>query len=255
MQSAALLLPPSVTEGPYILPNIRKLYLPDEGYTIFDTDLTSADAHIVAWDSDCRLLKEWLKNGLDIYTQIAREYYHEPDINKHDPRRRRFKSLCHATHYLGVAANIAGNSNIGLGVAEVARVQEWYFKLCPEIPQWQERIIGEINESQTVTNAFGYRYTHLGRIDKSTYNELVAWIPQSTVGILINHVMRNLDENVPTVQLLLQVHDSIVGQYPSELSSMQEAILAQSQIIIPYADPLIIPLGIKTSTVSWGDCK
>jgi hypothetical protein len=28
-----------------------------------------------------------------------------------------------------------------------------------------------------------------------------------------------------------------------------------SHVIIPYEDPLHIPTGIKTSTVSWGDCK
>ena len=28
-----------------------------------------------------------------------------------------------------------------------------------------------------------------------------------------------------------------------------------SQVIVPYPDPLIIPLGVKYSPTSWGDCE
>jgi DNA polymerase I-like protein with 3'-5' exonuclease and polymerase domains len=238
-----------------LMPNVRDIYIPDPGYTIFDVDLKAADAMVVAWESGCRLLKEWLNEGLDIYTQIAREYYHERDIVKSDPRRGRFKSLCHATHYLGIAANIAGNSNIGLSVTEVARVQDWYFKLCPEIKQWHERLIANVNSTHTVSNAFGYRFTYYTRIDHSTYNAAAAWIPQSTVANVIDHAMVNIDENLPDVQLLIQVHDSLVGQYPTEMPELQAQILEQSKIVVPYPDLLIIPPGIKTSLVSWGACK
>lgn len=239
-----------------MLPNVRKLFKPDPGHEMFDIDLSSADLRIVTWESNCRLMKEWFKEGLDPYTMVAREYYHEPAMTKKDPRRQRFKSLCHATNYLGVAKNIAANANIGLSVAEVARVQEWYFKLCPEIKAWQDRIKAEVDRSMTVRNVFGYRRKIFERKTANTYNEVVAWIPQSTVGILINHAMENIDNNLPLVELLMQVHDSLVGQYPIEdAEQMREAIIKESQIVLPYPeDPLIIPVGIKYSTESWGDC-
>lgn len=237
-----------------MLPNIRKLYIPDPGYTLFDIDLASADLRIVTWESDCKLMKEWFHAGYDPYTMVAREYYRDPSLHKDDPRRQKFKSLCHATNYLGLAENIAGNSNIGLGVAEVARVQQWYFTLFPEIKKWQDNLIETVNKERTIRNAFGYTFTFLGRLDKNSYNEAAAWVPQSTVGILINHAMVNIDKSLPEVQLLLQVHDSLVGQYPTSMPEMREQILAQSRIEIPYADPLIIPVGINTSEKSWGDC-
>lgn len=56
--------------------------------------------------------------------------------------------------------------------------------------------------------------------------------------------------------MLIQVHDSLVGQYPTHLAEgMQERILAASRVSVPYAKTLIIPSGIKTSTVSWGACE
>jgi len=238
-----------------MLPNVRKLFIPDPGYTFFDIDLSSADLRIVAWESDCKVLKQWLKEGKDPYTEVAKEYYHEASMSKQDPRRQRFKSLCHATHYLGVAKNIAGNPNIGLLVIEVERIQRWYFGMCPEIKAWQERLIKQITETMTVRNAFGYRHKFLCRLTHDTFNKGAAWIPQSTVGIVINHAMVNIDSNLPEVQLLLQVHDSLAGQYPTSMSYLRESIIEQSRIVIPYKDPLVIPVGVKTSEKSWGDCK
>jgi hypothetical protein len=83
--------------------------------------------------------------------------------------------------------------------------------------------------------------------------EALAWIPQSTVACVINRALLNLAVNVPQVELMLQVHDSLVGQYrtvyeKTVLPSVHENML----ITIPYPDPLIIPCGIKTSRVSWG---
>lgn len=239
------------------LPNIRKIFLPDPGYTMFDVDLASADLRIVAWESDCKLLKQWLKEGKDPYTEVAKEYYKEPNMSKGDSRRARFKSLCHALHYLGIPKNIANNANIGLLVIEVERIQKWYFGLCPEIPIWQERVKASVRNTMTFgPNVFGYRSRHLKRLENDTYNKAVAWTPQSTVGILINHALASIDNTLPEVELLLQVHDSLVGQYPSHMPELREAILRACEIILPYeGDPLVIPVGIKTSELSWGDCS
>jgi DNA polymerase I-like protein with 3'-5' exonuclease and polymerase domains len=86
--------------------------------------------------------------------------------------------------------------------------------------------------------------------------EALAWIPQSTVAITINKGWLNLVRTMPQVKILLQVHDSLVFQYPiSEHPHILDEIKKQLAIVIPYDDPLIIPVAIKTSTVSWGDCE
>ena len=82
-----------------------------------------------------------------------------------------------------------------------------------------------------------------------------AWIPQSTVGITINKIWLNIYNNAKEISVLLQVHDSLSGQFATSLKEQCVAKLyEQSKVIIPYDDPLIIPVGIATSEVSWGDC-
>ena len=236
------------------LPNIRKLFLPDPGFEIFDIDLASADLRIVVWESNERELKQMLAAGLDPYTEIAKEFHNDPSISKRDPRRQLFKSFCHGTNYLGSARGLA--KRLGLSVQQSERTQAWYFHRFPRIKQWQDDLKAKVTATRTITNAFGYRKYFFDRIDGTVFNRAAAWVPQSTVGLLINRIWDRLRKEEPDIQILLQVHDSLVGCYPIVRQSYYRARIQElSRIEIPYSDILVIPTGIKYSDKSWGDCK
>jgi uracil-DNA glycosylase family 4 len=234
------------------LPNVRKLFLPDPGHTFFDIDLDSADLRIVAYESDCKWLKAQLNAGRKPYVEVAKEYYRDPTITKHHKSYPVFKALCHGTHYLGTPSGLA--PRIGLLVHEVERIQKWYYDLCPEIKVWQEEIKKQVSGRRYITNILGYRFHFFDKIEGTIFNQAVAWIPQSTVACIINRGYVNIHNNLPEAQVLLQVHDSLAGQYPSHLGWVKDRIIEESRITLPYAEPLVIPVGIKTSTKSWGDC-
>ena len=237
----------------FTYPNIRKIFVPDHGYEFFDIDLDSADLRIVTWESDCKWIKECFAAGLKPYVELMKEYYHNPSMTKAHKQYTAFKSLCHGTNYLGTAAGVAGK--IGLLVHEVDKLQKWYFKRCPEIQQWQKQLINQVDTQHFVSNAWGYRLYWFDRVDDTAYRESIAWIPQSSVAILINHGFVNIDNNVPEVHVLLQTHDSLSGQYPcAGADHWKRVIVEQCTVPIPYPDPLIIPVGLKTSPNSWGDC-
>jgi len=59
-----------------------------------------------------------------------------------------------------------------------------------------------------------------------------------------------------SVQLQIQVHDSLAGQFLTSRADEELANLRKlASIVIPYEDPLVIPVGINTSSQSWGHCK
>lgn len=238
------------------LPNVRELYIPDPGKTYFDIDLDSADLRIVSWESDCAWMKEQFKQKRKPYIEVMKEYYHDQTMTKNSHPREygMFKSLCHGTNYLGTADGIA--PRIGLLVHETERIQKWYFGLCPEIKKWQEEIKKQVAGRRYVQNVFGYRTYFFDRIEGTIFNQAVAWIPQSTVACLINRAYVAIDEQLPNVEVLLQVHDSLVGQFDTwRGDAALREIVACSEIPLPYAEPLVIPVGIATSTKSWGDCR
>lgn len=242
------------------LPNIRELFIPDEGMTFYDIDLSKADLRIVVWESDCREMKAMLREGKDPYIEIAREFYRDPTITKklpsggENPKYRLFKSFAHGTHYLGTPQGLA--RRLGLTVHEADRTQRWYFERNPEIRAWQNEFVRTLQRTREVRNVFGFKRYYFDRIDDSTAREAIAWLPQSTVAIYINHILVSLDENSRLVQPLLQVHDSLPGQFPTALTDAALADLRRAaEIVLPYDDPLVIPIDIKTSTVSWGACE
>lgn len=236
------------------LPNIRDLFVPDPGMTYFDIDLSSADLRIVAWESDCKDLKAMLKAGLDPYTEIAKEFYKDQTITKSDPRRQTFKAFAHGTHYLGTPQGLA--ERLGLSVHDADKTQKWYFGRNPEIKRWHDYLKDQVYKRRMVQNVFGYRFYIFDRIEGTIFNQIAAWIPQSTVACLINRAYLAIYKSLKEVEIQLQVHDSLAGQYPTHLGSwMENKIVEAAQIELPYpGDPLIIPVGVKTSTRSWGDC-
>jgi len=251
------------------MPNIRSMYVPDPGFTFFDMDLDRADLQVVVWEADDPMLKAALKMGADIHllNTYGIDNKEPPPLEElveshgrywdhRGPRlhsREFAKVFCHATNYLGKAKTVAAHT--GRGVHEIDLAQKRWFASHPGILQWHERVIHQVTKHRFVENRFGYRWYIFDRIDDLLFPAAVAWIPQSTVGIVINRAWLNFHTQLPEVQVLLQVHDSLAGQFPTHrtdtlLLKMQVA----SRIQIPYEDPLIIPTGIKTSLVSWGDC-
>ena len=237
-----------------MLPNLRKLFVPDPGMEFFDIDLDSADLRIVAWESDCAKLKSMFRAGLKPYVEIAKVFYDDPSISKTHPSYPTFKAFCHATNYLGTPKGIS--PALGLSISELTRMQDWYFNQFPEIKRWQNLITSQVNGRGYVENVFGYRFYIFDRVSSRVVNQALAWIPQSTVACLINRGLKNIYDKEPDIEILLQVHDSLAGQYPiSQRSILCPCILSYCSIPLLYSDPLIIPVDIKTSTKSWGDCR
>jgi DNA polymerase I-like protein with 3'-5' exonuclease and polymerase domains len=251
------------------LPNMRSMYVPDPGYTMFDMDLDRADLQVVVWEADDAMLKAALRMGADIHLlnayvlegrepppleELVETHPKYPDHRGPRKHKREFsKIFCHATNYGGSARTIAATT--GNTVTEVDRAQRIWFGAHPGIKHWHDRTLEQIQKHRFVENRFGYRWHIFDRLDRALPQAL-AWIPQSTVGIYINKIWVAIWEGVPDAQVLIQVHDSLVGQFPTAKAEECKAGIAEvSRIVIPYDDPLIIPTGMKTSVISWGDCS
>ena len=254
----------------FALPNIRAMYGPDSGYTFFDLDLDRADLQVVVWESGDPMLKAALKMGADIHLlnvyaldgvepppleELCENHPRYPDHRGPRKHKREFsKVFVHATNYGSSAKTCAEHT--GRTISEIDRAQKHWFSMHPGIKQWHKDVEAQITKRHYVENHWGYRWYIFDRIE-GLLPEALAWGPQSTVGILINRIWISLYEyfKFTDVQVLLQVHDSLAGQLlTNKKDELVKKIIELARIPIPYDDPLVIPVGIGTSELSWGHC-
>jgi DNA polymerase-1 len=243
------------------LPNVRKIFIPDPGYIIFDADLAGADAQVVAWEADDEDLKAAFRAGLDVHDKNAEDlwgsaYTKLAGNSKEGPKsvkRKQNKVAVHATNYGASSRTLA--ISLGWTVREADDFQKRWFSIHPGIKtNFHGRVERGLRENRTVKNAFGYHRIFFDRIDNS-FTEALAWIPQSTVALVSFEGAIQLKEQCPYVEYLLQVHDSLVFQVPISKSNNIESLIQGLTVPVPYSDPLTIPWGIARSPKSWGDCK
>ena len=237
-------------EAGLALPNVRKIFVPDPGYIIFDADLAKADAQVVAWEAGDEALKQLFRESPDLlHKQNAIDIF-----GKNTPHTYAMaKRGVHLTNYLGTARTLA--AALGITMKDAERFQRQWFGAHPAIPRWQEKIKHDLMTTRTIMNKFGYRRFYFGRLEEEL-KEAIAWIPQSTVACAINRGLLNIAQRLPEVDLLIQVHDSLVFQIREErVDELLPKVLKEMHIVVPYDDPLVIQVEAKSSKTSWGDCE
>jgi hypothetical protein len=258
------------------LPNIRKLFIPDPGYEIADADLAGADAQVVAWEANDTDLMDAFEAGLKVHIKNARDIFPEkvkgwsdeaikatdyPGGVYHDNKRG-----VHLTNYGGTPKGCA--PKLGWTIAEMERFQRNWFGLHPGILDWHERMrdsltmkpdefvgtYGIPGGGKTVFNRFGYRIIYFDRPDR-LLPEALAWVPQSTVALVCNKGMVKVRRHCDWVHRLLQVHDSLVLQWPISRRADRHLVREQLLTSVPYPRPLTIQWSLATSTKSWGHAE
>lgn len=158
------------------------------------------------------------------------------------------------TNYGGQARTMA--AHCGITVHESERAQRNWFAAHPGIKDWHTRISVQLQTTRTVSNKFGYKRFYFDRVDDSLVKHALAWVPQSTVACVINRGLVNIDRNLPEVQLLLQIHDSLVMQIPeTRLDALLPQVHKNMLISIPYPEPLTIQVGLKIGKRNWGELE
>lgn len=231
------------------MPNsLRSFVVPDQDYVLLNADLVKADFHVVCWEAGETQLKALLRSSEDVYTTMTRGLVSYALA----------KRFAHAANYCGTAKTLA--QNCGMSIREAEAAQQGYFSRYPGIPAWHKRVREQLRaRPPSVTNAFGYRRTYLDIRDEtaleSAVKEACAWIGQSTVACVTNRAMLAVDTKLPWCQVLLHGHDSLLVQLPHSYYDRRSEILQCMQVPVPYADPLVIPVGCEVSEANWASVK
>lgn len=236
-----------------IPPKLRKMFIADPGKVLFYVDLSQAEVRVVAYLARCESLIELFESGRDIHKENAIRFFGHYDEEK----RVSVKRIVHGSNY-GEGppriVTVAAADGIKLDIREVAKGQEAYFMLYPEIKEVWWNDVRQALRWRILTTPLGWKRQFYGRWDNvSFFNEAVAFQPQCTVGIL-GEIGMLAASRVPGAEILLNQHDAVVGQCDeAKASRVVPAVQAAMEIPIEiYGRTLTIPSDAKVGK-NWGE--
>lgn len=243
------------------LPNTRSAIVPDPGCALVEVDLKQADAQVVVWSSDCRIMKSLLRRCIDIYTEAETGVWDDPRLpggGQYPPpawARHKRKNIIHSSDY-GAGERTVGEKYCGGDITAARIFLDTWFAARPEIREWHRSIAHQMARSYTPTiyNVWGFRRVYAYRVP---ITQPLAWIGQSTTSITKDHMMLRICDEMPEAELLLESHDSVLMQLPRrKCPDIFPALARLCEIEIPFpGDPLVIPIEIKWSLRSWGEME
>ena len=254
----------------------RLVFLPDIGYSIGYADYKQGESNIVAHlAGDSKYIEAHLSG--DVHTYAARLIWPElgwtgdlkrdkavakalpkwDEVEGHDFRFQA-KRIQHGSNYGLTPQGISMIAHIPLVQARIA--YENYMSEFECIPAWQADVKRRLEDGEPFTNALGRYWQPMGRPwDKHTWRQVLAFLPSSLLADIENialwRVWRYLEEKA--VELLAQVHDAILHQFPAGNLELERELLKLMQVPVPITDIFgktrIMTIGVEAAIgANWG---
>ena len=236
----------------------RSIIIPDEGKEIIKSDLSQAEARVVAHLSKEEKLIAIFNGKEDMYKQIACWIFNKSLAEITDDERDISKKMVHALNY-GMGY-ISFSIHAKVSIAKAKLLTEKYFDTFYNIKEWQLEVQRQLSKTRIMTTPFGRKRQFFGRWGNPLFRQAYAYTPQSTVGDLLNLALcatvKKVKEEKLDVQPLLQVHDEFdLQSLPQDRSRVIEIIKESFKIPIQiHNQELMIPCEISVGK-NWNDME
>jgi uracil-DNA glycosylase family 4 len=264
----------------------RSVYIADDGYEFAYADLMRAESMVVAYlTNDPAMLLDH-SPGQNAHKNLGAKLFNKTPEEINDDEYFLSKKTRHAGNYLQGPRTfmmnvnqLASKTGVSITFAQAKHFIGTYREVHPFLENWWNATEQELWASRTLFNLLGRRRIFYGHI-RSILPNAVAYVPQSTVGDILNVGLLSISnvcapyleklgiwEEYATiawelqhydVQLLNQVHDAIGYQYPiryrEEVNSRIMKLLSIPITVPKTYETFRIPVEIKYGR-SWGEAK
>lgn len=240
--SASIILPFGSGNLQNIPSEARKMYRAKPGWKIIQADYSQAEAVVVSHLTGDQKLIKMFRDSFGLSRTEKKPYdVHKLtfaqmagiDVSQVTPEQRTAgKTVRHSTNYSAGPQVLANRLGIKLGDAK--QLIELYHRANPQLRHWYSQIQQELKRSRVLINLFGRKHKFLDRWGDSLFRSAYSYIPQSTIGDLLNTALLKLYNKLPSISyeitILLQLHDAIYvmveEQYIMDtIKTMREAML------------------------------
>lgn len=240
---------------------IRKVFIPEEGYVFLDADYSQIELRVLAHMSGDERLINAYKEAKDIHRITASEVFHIP-----------FEEVTPAQRSSAKAVNfgiVYGISSFGLGQdlnisrKEAERYIEKYFETYPNVKQYLDRLVADAKELGYSTTLFGRRrpvpeltssnFMQRSFGERVAMNSPIQGTAADIIKIAMIRVNQRLKEENFRSRLILQIHDELLVEAHKEEVEQVAKIMVEEMM---GAAELAIPLEAEVKEGSnWYEAK
>ena len=232
---------------------IRKGFVPEAGCTLVGADYSQIELRILAHLADDTRLREAFQEGRDIHAATAQEIFGSAD----DEHRRRAKAINFGIVY-GMSA-FGLSQRLGIDQKTAQEYIDLYFSRYPGVKAYLSRTLEDARRIGFVKTMFDRRrYTpdlkSQNRVISGAAERIAVNAPiQGSAADLMKLAMIRVSRSLKGMGalMILQVHDELVLEVPSEKADAASQILREE---MEGVHPMSVPLKVDVSRgPNWAD--
>lgn len=240
---------------------IRKVFVPKEGYEFTDADYSQIELRVLAHMSRDEKLIDAYRKEEDIHRITASQVFHVPFEEVTDLQRRNAKAVNFGIIY-GISS-FGLSQDLSISKKEAAAYMEQYFETYPKIKDFIDGLVEEAKKTGYAVTLFGRRrpipelssnnFMQRSFGERIAMNSPIQGTAADIIKIAMINVWKSLKEEGLSSRLLLQVHDELLIETAKDEEEQVKRILEKG---MKGAADLAVELAIDMHTgENWYEAK
>ncbi len=212
---------------------IRKVFVPKEGYVFLDADYSQIELRVLAHLSGDERLIEAYKSAQDIHAITASQVFHIP-LEEVTPLQRRNAKAVNFGIVYGISA-FGLSEDLSISRKEALEYINKYFETYPQVKGFLDGLVEGAKEKGYVSTMFGRRrpvpelksanFMQRSFGERVAMNSPIQGTAADIIKIAMIRVDKRLREEGLQSRLILQVHDELlVETKESELNAIKQIL-------------------------------
>lgn len=240
---------------------IRKVFVPKEGYVFVDADYSQIELRILAHMSGDERLVEAYRMAQDIHAITASQVFHVP-LSQVTPLQRRNAKAVNFGIVYGISA-FGLSEGLSISRKEAVAYIEKYFETYPGVKIFLDDLVNQGKEQGYVTSLYGRRrpipelkspnFMQRQFGERVAMNSPIQGTAADIMKIAMIAVDRELRARGLTSRIVLQIHDELlIETAKEELEAVKEILVDKMK----HAADLKVSLEVEAKVgASWFDAK
>lgn len=240
---------------------IRKVFVPREGYEFMDADYSQIELRVLAHMSGDEQLIDAYRQEEDIHRITASKVFHTPFEEVTDLQRRNAKAVNFGIVY-GISS-FGLSQDLSISKKEAAQYIEQYFATYPKVKKFIDKLVTDAKEKGYTETMFGRRrpipelsssnFMQRSFGERVAMNAPIQGTAADIIKIAMIKVWKALKEEGLKSRLILQVHDELLIETAQDEEARVREILTEN---MKSAADLAVTLEIDLHTGSnWYEAK